>query len=190
MIPCVGAASILDFTRELGSQSAQLSLVAIMIMFHLIWSHQNVFHQHCYEGWLYGYSASQCLPIWIFLLRNKLDWFCRLLMVYVLLKLTTFPCKDQALKLSVLSSISVRYVVDGSNFSENPDQYGFSRILVPRKVLCLQAATISVGLFIILITGIHQLMELSRVSTTQMQLTFTLVGVSGPVNLLQPPKLT
>ncbi len=46
MLPCAGAGSILDFTQQLGFCSAQFSLVAIMAMLHLIWSHQNVFQQH------------------------------------------------------------------------------------------------------------------------------------------------
>ncbi len=46
MLPCAGAGSILDFTQQLGFRSAQFSLVAIMAMLHLIWSHQNVFQQH------------------------------------------------------------------------------------------------------------------------------------------------
>src|SRR5258705_4418470 len=96
MLPCAGAGSILDFTQQLGFHSAQFSLVAIMAMLHLIWSHQNVFssttsrfwaliqmcmHQLGYKGSLHGYFASQCLLIWKFLPRNKLDWLCRLLMV-------------------------------------------------------------------------------------------------------------
>ncbi len=71
MIPCVGAASILDFTRELGSQSAQLSLVAIMIMLHLIWSHQNVFHQHYLQilgsdSNVHASAWLQRMTVWIF----------------------------------------------------------------------------------------------------------------------------
>src|SRR5260221_134204 len=40
---------------------------------------QMCMHQLGYKGSLHGYFASQCLLIWKFLPRNKLDWLCRLM---------------------------------------------------------------------------------------------------------------
>src|SRR5260221_11447638 len=85
---------------------------------------QMCMHQLGYKGSLHGYFASQCLLIWKFLPRNKLDWLCRLLMVQALLKLTTLPYDNQAPSRSVLSPSSVSHVVDGFKFAIKPHQYG------------------------------------------------------------------
>src|SRR5258708_16007190 len=63
MLPCAGAGSILDFTQQLGFCSAQFSLVAIMAMLHLIWSHQNVFQQHCLQ--ILGSDSNVHASAWV-----------------------------------------------------------------------------------------------------------------------------
>ncbi len=170
MLPCAGAGSILDFTQQLGFHSPQFSLVAIMAMLHLIWSHQKVFQQHYLQ--ILGSDSNVHESAWVQRITAQIfhqpvfanleipaQEQVRLVMQDAhglgLAGANNFAIDNQAPRWSLLSPSSVRHVVDGFKFAIKPNQYGFLRILAPREVLCLQAVAIYVGLFIILIVGIH-----------------------------------